>query len=214
MLQILLFNYFLIDQHVSSDKPPIIRRSKTVIAASSFTYVFGCRSLQWLSHRSGRQPKTYVNPEAAITDFEFLLMGGVSPESFWAIKKHWNNKFYYKVASCWFFLWDLCSLTFVRNFPLLWSGNIYGHGTTEEGLQVQTDPSQFNIPYECYFCEIHFSRPPMYTSTSVPTSGVAISDTCNRILHTLFIHCNILHTSPFPMLLHFIVTWTLHEEHI
>jgi len=34
-------------------------------------------------------------------------MGGVSPETCWAIKIHWNNKFYYTVASCWFFLWDL-----------------------------------------------------------------------------------------------------------
>jgi len=34
-------------------------------------------------------------------------MGGVSPKTCWAIKKHWNNKFYYMVASCWFFLWDL-----------------------------------------------------------------------------------------------------------
>jgi len=32
-------------------------------------------------------------------------MGGVSPETCWAIKKQWNNKFYYTVASCWFFLW-------------------------------------------------------------------------------------------------------------
>ena len=35
------------------------------------------------------------------------MMGGVSPETCWAIKKQWNNKFYYTVASCWFFLWDL-----------------------------------------------------------------------------------------------------------
>ena len=34
------------------------------------------------------------------------MMGGVSPETCWAIKKHWNNKFCYTVASCWFFLWD------------------------------------------------------------------------------------------------------------
>ena len=60
------------------------------------------------SHRSGnRQPKTYVKSEASITVFELLMMGGVSPETCWAIKKHWNNKFYYTVASCWFFLWDL-----------------------------------------------------------------------------------------------------------
>ena len=35
------------------------------------------------------------------------MMGGVSPETCWAIKKHCNNKFYYTVASCWFFLWYL-----------------------------------------------------------------------------------------------------------
>jgi hypothetical protein len=40
------------------------------------------------------------------TVFELMMMGGVSPETCWAIKKHWNNKFYYTFASCWFFLWD------------------------------------------------------------------------------------------------------------
>jgi hypothetical protein len=35
------------------------------------------------------------------------MMGGVSPETCWAIKKHWNNKFYYMVASCRLFLHDL-----------------------------------------------------------------------------------------------------------
>jgi hypothetical protein len=33
------------------------------------------------SHRSGRQPKMYVKPEAAITVFELLVMGGVSPKT-------------------------------------------------------------------------------------------------------------------------------------
>jgi len=36
---------------------------------------------RWLSHHSGRQPKTRVKPEAAITVFELLMMGGVSPET-------------------------------------------------------------------------------------------------------------------------------------
>ena len=55
---------------------------KTVIAASGFTYVYGCQLLRWpLSHRSSRQPKTYVKPEAEITVFELLIMGGVSPET-------------------------------------------------------------------------------------------------------------------------------------
>ena len=34
-------------------------------------------------------------------------MSGVSLETCWAIKVHWNNKFYYTVASCWLFLYDL-----------------------------------------------------------------------------------------------------------
>jgi predicted DCC family thiol-disulfide oxidoreductase YuxK len=72
--------------------PLIIRSSKTVIAASGFTYVIGCRPLRWLNHRSARQPKTYVKPEAAITVFELLMMSGLSLETCWAIKKHWNNK--------------------------------------------------------------------------------------------------------------------------
>jgi hypothetical protein len=45
-----------------------------------------------------------VKPEAAIKVFELLMMGGVTPETRSAIKKHWNNKFYYTVTSCWFFL--------------------------------------------------------------------------------------------------------------
>ena len=48
--------------------------------------------------------QTYVKPEAAITVFELLKMSGVSLETCWAIKKHWNNKFYYTVAFCWLFL--------------------------------------------------------------------------------------------------------------
>jgi hypothetical protein len=47
-----------------------------------FYISFGCRlPLRWRSHRSNRQPKTYVKQEAAITVFELLMMGGVSPET-------------------------------------------------------------------------------------------------------------------------------------
>jgi hypothetical protein len=34
----------------------------------------------------------------------------VSPETCWAIKKHWNNKLYYTVASYGFFLWESSDL--------------------------------------------------------------------------------------------------------
>jgi len=56
----------------------------------------------------------YVKPEAAITVFELLMMGSVLPKTCWAIKKHWSNKFYYMVASYWFFLWYLICLNFVH----------------------------------------------------------------------------------------------------
>jgi hypothetical protein len=32
------------------------------------------------------------------------MMSGVPLETCWAFNKLWNNKFYYKVASCWLFL--------------------------------------------------------------------------------------------------------------
>jgi len=32
-------------------------------------------------------------------------MSGVPLETCWAFSKLWNNKFYYKAASCWYFYW-------------------------------------------------------------------------------------------------------------
>jgi hypothetical protein len=43
--RIYYFHCLLIAQHVSSDTPLIIRSSKTLIAASGFTCVCGCRQL-------------------------------------------------------------------------------------------------------------------------------------------------------------------------
>jgi hypothetical protein len=71
----------LIPQDVSSDKPLIIRSSKTVIAAFGFTYVCGCRLQFPVNLDSDRQPQTYVKPEAAITFFELLMMSDVSLET-------------------------------------------------------------------------------------------------------------------------------------
>jgi hypothetical protein len=56
---------------------------------------------------SCRQPQPYVKPQVAITVFKLLMMSGVSLQTCRAIKKHWNNKFYYTVAFCWLFLYDL-----------------------------------------------------------------------------------------------------------
>jgi len=60
---------------------------------------------------AGSQPQMYVKPEAAITVFELLMIRAVLLETCWAIKKLWNNKFYYTVASCWLFLYDSLNCT-------------------------------------------------------------------------------------------------------
>jgi hypothetical protein len=75
--------------------------AQTGIAASGFT----CLSVP--AAVSGQHRQTYLKPEAAITVFELLMMSGVSLETCGAIDKHWNNKFWYTVASCWLFLYDL-----------------------------------------------------------------------------------------------------------
>jgi len=75
----------------------------------------------WLSHRRGNgQSKTFVKPEAVITVFELLMMGDVSPETCWTIKKHWNNKFYCSVTSCWLFLYDLYYDEGMHELSLYW----------------------------------------------------------------------------------------------
>ena len=95
------------------------------------------------------------------------MMGGVSPETCWAIKKHWNNKFYYTFASCCFFLWvSLLSFVLVQK-RILWtweprflipkcvSGSVY--------LKVASKQVSFcwvhgNVGSNMYLRILYFSR--------------------------------------------------------
>jgi len=36
---------------------------------------------------------------------DLLMMNGVPLETCWAFNKLWNNKLYYRAASCWYFYW-------------------------------------------------------------------------------------------------------------
>jgi len=92
----------------------VMAQSSQRPATKNVSKTRGCNYNFWapddgrcVAHSGRRQPKTYVKPEDAITVFELLMMGGLSPETCWAIKKQCNNKFYYTVAFCWFFLRDL-----------------------------------------------------------------------------------------------------------
>ena len=50
----------------------------------------------------GRSPHAYVNQRLQI-QLELLMMSYVPLETCWAFNERWNNKFCYKVASCWLF---------------------------------------------------------------------------------------------------------------
>jgi len=51
----------------------------------------------------GRSPHAYVNQRPQV-QLELLMMSGMPLETCSAFNDRWNNKFYYKVASCWLFL--------------------------------------------------------------------------------------------------------------
>jgi len=73
-------------QHVSGVSPPIIRSSMTAVAASGFTFVSWWQSLTNCHH------DTKVKPEAATAVIEFLMMGGKTPETCWAVNIRQDNK--------------------------------------------------------------------------------------------------------------------------
>jgi hypothetical protein len=82
----------------------------TVFAASGLhTHVVTGRSQFCVGTDYVRSPHTYVNQRLQI-QLELLMMSGVPLERCWAFNERWNNKFYYKVASCWLFLLSLTTM--------------------------------------------------------------------------------------------------------
>jgi len=69
-----------------------------------FIYPCGDRPLSRLSLDNGRSPHGHLNQRLQI-QLELLMMSGVPLETCRAFNKLWNNKFYYKAASCWYFYW-------------------------------------------------------------------------------------------------------------
>jgi len=78
-------------QHVSSGTPLVIRSSK--------------QYLQPLVYILNKVKDFVYKPEAGKYSLELLMMSGVPLETCWGFNKLWNNKFYYKAASCWYFYW-------------------------------------------------------------------------------------------------------------
>ena len=76
----------------------------TVFAASGLhKHVVIGRSQFPLRLDYGLSPHAYVNQRLQI-QLGLLMTSAVPLETCWAFNEWWNNKFYYKVASCWLFL--------------------------------------------------------------------------------------------------------------
>jgi len=104
---------------------------KTALASSGFSYVEGCWTCSWwtlptnytfnnlprMKNRrlvGGRCPPTtrlttfhVWKTGGCQCSFRLLTVGGVSPETCWASYKYGIIKFWYIVASCWIFLYDM-----------------------------------------------------------------------------------------------------------
>ena len=74
--------------------------------------------------QAGQRPltTTWVYKPQAANSLELLMMSGMPLETRWAFNKVWNNKFYYKVATCWLFLLIHSFVMSVR--PSVWNNSV------------------------------------------------------------------------------------------
>ena len=87
---------------------------KTALAASGFSYVEGCGWCQAQFHCAWHHPPSTCpttfhvwKTRGCQCSFRLLMMGGVSPETCWASYKYGIIKFWYIVAFCWIFIYEL-----------------------------------------------------------------------------------------------------------
>jgi hypothetical protein len=99
----------------------------SVFAASGLrTHVVTGRSQVWVARVGefpirldyGRSPHAYVNQRLQI-QLELPMMSGMLLKTCWAFNERWNNKFYYKVASCWLFLLSHTAMHGSMNIKLI-----------------------------------------------------------------------------------------------
>ena len=107
-------------QHVSGISPPIIRSSMTAVAASGFTFVSWwqpcCVFVVGPAGRLARprptallSPRYEGKPEAATAVDEFLMMGGRTSETCWAVNKRQDNKLHN--CCIWLVIYLNCAVT-------------------------------------------------------------------------------------------------------
>ena len=132
----------------------------TVFAASGLhtQVVTGCNQV-WVGTGQqfplrldyGRSTLAYVNQRLQI-QLELLMMSGMPLETCWAFNERWNNKFYYKVASCWLLLLNLNDFAFSAK---LWKPV---KAVTRHLLSVTSSEDSWNFHTERGFEVINFGQ--------------------------------------------------------
>jgi len=118
MYQTFIIPYLYEAQNVLGDKPPIIRSLKLHWQPLVFhtwkvvgPIVGGrCQALYcaWQRPPTTRPTTFHVwKTRGYQCSFRLLMMGGLSPETFWTSYKYGIIKSWYIVASCWIFLYEL-----------------------------------------------------------------------------------------------------------
>jgi len=117
MYQNFIIPYLYEAQHASGDTPPIIRSLRLHWHPLTFHtwkvvgHVVGGRRqahCAWQRPPTTRPTTFHVwKTRNCQCSFRLLMMGGVSPETCWASYKCGIIKFWYILASCWIFLYEL-----------------------------------------------------------------------------------------------------------
>jgi len=109
MYQNFIIPYLYEAQHVSGDTPPIIRSPKLHWQPLVFHMWKVVGRVVGGRHPATTRPTTFHvwKTRGCQCSFGLLMMGGVSPETRWASYRYGIIKFWYIVASCWIFLYEL-----------------------------------------------------------------------------------------------------------
>jgi len=112
MYQNFIIPYLYEAQHVSGDTPPLVRSLKLhwqPLVFHMWKVVVCVVGGHCQAHCVWRRPTTFHvwKTRGCQSNFRLLMMGGVSPETCWASYEYGIIKFWYIVASCWIFLYEL-----------------------------------------------------------------------------------------------------------
>jgi hypothetical protein len=140
VIEFIIPKFFLKARHVSSGTPVIIRSSKLYLQPLVYMPIWwtAIAKAGWgkffpISLDNGRSPYGYINQRLQIQfrardDERCAARNMLSLQ-----KKLWNNKFYYKAASCWLLSkWNQTEIQLRKKFPTSYGiqfskSNFHGH---------------------------------------------------------------------------------------